>query len=216
MFCPNCGATYEDNSHFCGKCGTELIRPSSTGKGSHWVPILILVLLSAVGIGLFFATRDLVPDNSGTPWFEIRSGTLSFDESLYDGSPELAVPDSIGSQAVRYLEPGCFADCDSLTTVLLPEGLNSISWCAFDNCDRLRGIFLPEGISIINDYAFADCTELEAICIPASVTYISPTAFENCTSLNHVFYSGTYSEWMVLYGQYLDNQVNIHCTDGNY
>lgn len=216
MYCPNCGTEYGEDCRFCGRCGSGLLPGTAAKSGSHRVPILILALLSLLGIVLFFTVSNPSAAGSGTPWFEITGSTISFDESRYDGPAELQVPGSIGGQPVRYLQQRCFADCDELTTVILPEGLQAISWCAFEGCDSLQGIFIPETVSIIDDYAFADCVALEAVSIPSSVTYISPDAFRECPSLKHVFYAGTYEEWLFLTGDNMAPGVSIYCSDGNY
>ncbi|MBO4938859.1 MAG: leucine-rich repeat protein [Oscillospiraceae bacterium] len=213
MVCPNCGCVYENGCCFCGKCGAVLTAQIPAKRGSHWVPILIMVILSALGIGLFFATAEaeITPQ-----WFRVSDNTVSFDESRYTGPAELEIPDSIGGEEILYLEQACFADCDSLTTVILPAGLQAVCWCAFEDCDNLRGIFIPEGVSVIDDYAFGKCRSLEAVCIPASVTYISPGAFYDCPALKHVFYGGTYDQWLVISDGYAAPDANIYCTDGNY
>lgn len=214
MYCPNCGAFCDTGCRFCGNCGVSLQAEAPTKIGTHLVPILILIAMSVLGIVLFFAIP--MQPLSDTPWFEMSGNQLSFIETDYSGSSELQVPDSISNRDVQFLSPGCFADCDDLTTVILPDSLLAISLSAFEDCDSLRGIFIPQQVSVIDDYAFAGCTDLEAICIPSSVSYISPTAFSGCTALQHIFYDGTYSQWQFLYGRFTGENMNIYCTDGNY
>lgn len=224
MYCPNCGTFYEEERRFCILCGVPLstsniqISPpvSPAKKGSHWVPILILIILSVLGTGLFFATAGLDYNISGGSCFQVRQGVLSFREQNYDGPEELSVPDLVDGQPVTEIGASCFAGCTDITTVIFPETVEAISSHAFKGCTSLRGINLPESVTFIGTGAFSGCSALEAVCIPGSTAYIAPDAFDNCTSLAHVFYAGTYTQWWGLYGPYMDENVNIYCSDGKY
>ncbi|MDE5547549.1 MAG: leucine-rich repeat domain-containing protein [Clostridia bacterium] len=50
-----------------------------------------------------------------------------------------------------------FAHCNTLESVELPEGLQSISDGAFQGCTSLREIGLPSGLQSIGEEAFARC-----------------------------------------------------------
>lgn len=216
MFCPNCNEFCNDNSRFCNHCGVPLQHSSTERKGSHRVPILILVILSVLGTGLFFATSGLGGGRSGGSCFQMRGGVLTFDERYYDGSGDVTVPEQVDGQPVTEIGASCFADCADITTVVLPKTIEAIDSYAFKNCTSLRGIKLPDSVVFIGTGAFSGCTDLEAISIPLSAAYIAPDAFESCSALKHVFYAGTYSQWQLLYGPYMDGNVNIYCSDGNY
>ena len=214
MLCSHCGASCPEGSHFCPVCGAPLAAETSVRKGSHRVPMLIMTLLAVLGTVLFFLLPASAP--SDTPWFGIRGGSLTFYESRYTGPEELEVPVWIDGQEVTRLADECFAGCDSLTTVILPDSLESIGWWAFENCTALRGIFIPEGVTEICGQAFAGCTALEAVSIPGSVDYVYNDAFDGCDSLRFIFYLGTYDEWLAVFGKYTPENVTICCTDGNY
>lgn len=224
MFCRNCGNYYDENQYFCSQCGIRfhdgenpLTSPAPPAKkGSHWIPILILIILSAIGTGLFFATAGLDYNISGGSCFQARQGILSFREHNYDGPEELSVPDLVDGQQVTEIGASCFAGCTDITTVILPETVEAINSHAFKGCTSLRGMSLPESVTFIGTGAFSGCSALEAVCIPGSAAYIAPDAFDNCTSLAHVFYAGTYAQWWGLYGPYMDENVNIYCSDGKY
>ncbi|MBQ9148450.1 MAG: leucine-rich repeat protein [Oscillospiraceae bacterium] len=222
MKCPTCGAEYSEPNNFCIRCGATLVPRK---RGTHWIPILILTLLSLVGFGIFLALpSDIVPDQpviqddptSDTPWFTVRNGTLYFNDSLYDGSGELTVPAQINGQTIREIGNGCFEDCDRLITVILPDTIEYIGPDAFADCDYLRGIALPEGLTDIEDDAFADCTRLEAITIPASVEWIGWDVFDDCDSLRFIFYEGESEVWFELYPEKINPDTCVYCTDGSY
>ena len=79
-----------------------------------------------------------------------------------------------------------FADCSSLTSVTISEGVYSIGHSAFIGCPSLSSITLPKSLRIIRDGAFKDCSSLTSIIIPDRVEYIGEKAFEGCTNLKTV------------------------------
>ena len=54
------------------------------------------------------------------------------------------------------------------------------------NGELVTSLVIPEGINSIGNYAFCTCTSLTSITIPNSVTSIGFSAFESCTGLNSV------------------------------
>lgn len=232
MYCPNCRALCGENDHFCRYCGTQL-TPSSPQeslyyhapkRGSHWVPILILVILSAIGITVFFATSGTgtpvaepqQPSLSETPWFTVQDGILFFDEELYTGSSELTVPETVDGETIRAIGDGCFEDCEALTTVILPDTVEVIGYRAFAGCPNIRGIFIPDSVHTIYIEAFLDCTNLEAVCIPASVTSIGRGTFEGCGQLFYIFYLGNHEDWVTLYDEIVTPYTGVFCADGSF
>lgn len=214
MTCPNCQTICGEADRFCFRCGARL-SAEHTKKGTHIVPILILILLSALGIVLFFMIPMENPV-SETPWFFIENGTLYFDESLYAGSSELVIPETVDGQTVLHIGDWCFENNTWLTTVILPDTVQSIGRGAFSNCVFLRGIHLPEGLTDIGSEAFLYCTALEAITVPSTTEHIGQAAFEGCGKLFHIFYSGEYSRWYTLYSWPITSHTYIYCTDGSF
>ncbi|MBR1798190.1 MAG: leucine-rich repeat protein [Clostridiales bacterium] len=74
----------------------------------------------------------------------------------------------------------CFADCDVLRTVILPDTVTHIEDYAFNTCEDLEYIYLPEGLQSIGDCAFDYCDELAYVYIPDSVTDVGQWAFDDC------------------------------------
>lgn len=215
MICPNCKTLCEDYDRFCYHCGAPLSQTPPEKKGSHKIPVLLLTLLSALGIVLFF----LIPMGnvpSDTPWFTVQDGTLFFDESLYTGGSELTVPEKVNGQTVTAISDHCFEGNLYLTTVILPDTIEVIGDYAFSGCTGMRGIFLPEGIAEIGSEAFASCSSLEAITVPSSVVSIGSGAFSGCSKLSHIFYTGTFTRWRSLYSSHINLYTHVYCTDGTY
>ncbi len=77
-----------------------------------------------------------------------------------------------------------FYNCTSLTSVEIPSGVISIGANAFYNCP-IESISIPNGVTVIPEQAFAG-TALKAVEIPESVTEIGTYAFSDCTALKTV------------------------------
>lgn len=76
-----------------------------------------------------------------------------------------------------------FQACTSLTGISIPGSVTSIDSFAFDNCERLTDIVLPESVTSIGVGAFMGCESLTTITIPDTVASIGDSAFRNCKAL---------------------------------
>lgn len=200
--------------------------PSAPKKrGTHWIPLLIMGLLCIFGLTLFFAlpfgdsdpgTNLQSSTDADTPWFYNTDGTLYFFEELYTGPDEITIPETVSGLPVESIGSYCFYDCDWITTVILPDTVQSIETSAFAGCTALRAIFLPEGVTYIGTDAFYDCAALESICIPSTMETIEPGAFDGCIDLSYILYSGSHSRWKDLYGDYISYKTQVYCNDGNF
>ena len=79
-----------------------------------------------------------------------------------------------------------FADCKTLSSVILPDGLVSIGSWAFCGCSMLRSINIPKSVTQLGYYSFGDCENLLQVKIPRSVKTIGAVAFSNCYSLESI------------------------------
>ena len=77
----------------------------------------------------------------------------------------------------------------NLTSVTLPEKIQSIGAYAFYSCSGLTSITLPESITSIGNRAFSNCDGLTSITLPESITSIGDYAFYNCSSLIEINYN---------------------------
>ncbi len=64
----------------------------------------------------------------------------------------------------------------------------SKAWFIGDN--TITKVIIPEGVKKINSYAFANLTALEEVVLPSTLESIEYGAFYNCTSLQKVTFSG--------------------------
>ncbi|MBQ8381281.1 MAG: leucine-rich repeat protein [Clostridia bacterium] len=71
---------------------------------------------------------------------------------------------------------------DTVTSVVIPEGVDTINQYAFYNCENLSSVTLPESCKTIGEYAFANCGLLVDVNFE-NVNTIYDYAFYQCTSL---------------------------------
>ncbi len=72
------------------------------------------------------------------------------------------------------------------SSYVIPDGVVTIGYEAFENCDSLKSITIPDSVKEIESSAFGYCTSLETIKIPGSVESIGSSAFSRCSSLSSV------------------------------
>ncbi len=98
----------------------------------------------------------------------------------------LSIPAALDGHPTRAIDAYAFRGCASLTSVIIPDGVERIEQGAFDKCSALASVILPDCVKIIADCAFQQCESLTEIAIPNSVTNIGAGAFQACSSLESV------------------------------
>ena len=152
-------------------------------------------------LGKLVYTGSCGKDGDNLHWsFEPFTGILEItgsgemqDYSLYtssnmspwyqyrDGITSLILPDKIDS-----IGNYAFYGCTGLNSVTLPERLTSIGDGAFYRCTGLTSVTFPEGLTSIGNEAFSRCTGLSSVTLPEGLTNIGSYTFSNCTGLNSI------------------------------
>ncbi len=115
-----------------------------------------------------------------------------------------------------YVGDYAFYNCNNLTQIKLPVGVDSIGEYAFSNCSALKDIELPCGLKKMGDGAFSDCKALSTIALPEGLTYIGEYAFAYNDSFTAITFpeSLQYLGYRVFYNTPLKSVVwnPIYCT----
>ena len=89
-----------------------------------------------------------------------------------------------------------FFNCKQLTTLVLPNTVETIGNYAVSACEKLTAFRMPKAITSIAGYAFSDCFELtvlndnnEEILEFNQGVWIGNSAFENCAELKEVAFN---------------------------
>ena len=88
------------------------------------------------------------------------------------------LPESIESIGIE-----AFYGCTGISNINIPNSVHTIGSAAFYNCSSLISITIPNGVTSIEYSTFSGCTNLTNITIPNSVTTIGKSAFSRCIAL---------------------------------
>lgn len=83
-------------------------------------------------------------------------------------------------------------DCDKLTSVLFPVGIQTIGGYAFKGCDKLASITFEESSDhslSIETAAFKSCVALEDITYPGQLSVLGSSAYQGCENLKSVIFN---------------------------
>ncbi len=148
-----------------GKLSTMAARCTVTVKSPFIVENRILTEYKGFG-GIVE-----IPDDLGIMYI----GSFAFCHYTIDDSIEIEDPDDFDSKKIPYGD-------STITTVIIPEGVEEIQKYAFYKCSALKKVVLPTSCKRIFEYGFYDCTKLEEINLE-NVVVVAERTFYNCTSL---------------------------------
>lgn len=120
--------------------------------------------------------------------YKLDTKTLTASvENAVDVEGDVVLPSFVEHQEMLYcvknIKSAAFFRSQNLTSIVIPEGVESFGYASFKDCSNLVSITLPNSLCSIGERAFVGCVSLTSITIPSKVTYIGDEAFEYCYSL---------------------------------
>ena len=121
----------------------------------------------------------------------ITWNAISGPDSQWRFEPFSDVPVSsftFGNDVVRIPDLLCSGLCE-VTSIIIPNSVDSIGYGAFERCYSLTSITIPNSVTNIGDNAFYACSSITSITIPENVAFIGANAFSECTSLESIIWN---------------------------
>ena len=117
---------------------------------------------------------------------DASTGDVTITDVEAGSETSIEIPETIDGGTVKIIGANAFEDCDTFTSITLPQSLTSIEDIAFAYCTALQNINIPQNVTNIGVSAFLQCKSLTSITIPSGVTSIKTSAFVLCTSLRSI------------------------------
>ena len=133
---------------------------------------------------------SLTSNNAASPEsdFTVKVADNKVTITKYKGAGgEVVIPNTIGGVAVTAIAANAFYENDTITSVTLPDGLESIGEYAFYKCSNIETINFNEGLKTTEKYSFGRCTSLKEIELPDTMIKLGDQVFGHCTSITRVY-----------------------------
>lgn len=181
-------------SEYCESIQTITMGEDVTNIGnyafqgcSNLATINIPESVTSIGFGAFNGCSSLKDIN-------IPENVTSIGDLTFAWCSNLTTITVAEGNTVYHSRSGCNAIIETSSNILMtgcsatviPEGVTSIGYGAFNGCSNLTEINIPEGVSNIGDGAFYGCSSLITIKFPKSMERIGERAFVGCISLTTV------------------------------
>jgi len=145
-------------------------------------------------------SNGIANGTTGDLTWDLADGTLTISgegamPDYYSSNPDWiiygeSIIEIIIEEGVTSTGAYAFGGFGNLTSVTLPNTLETIGTKSFASCINLESVVIPDGVVSIGGAAFSNCIGLSSITIPNSVTSIEYDAFWNCTSLSTIVMEG--------------------------
>ncbi len=81
------------------------------------------------------------------------------------------------SDGITSISPFAFQNCRYLTDVSIPATVTNIGASAFEGCESLTSIVFPQSVTVLHDRVFASCLSLANVTLGNGITSIGTEAF---------------------------------------
>ena len=100
---------------------------------------------------------------------ENGDGTLTLTGSCNPPQGGLTIPAAIDGLPITRIADNAFAGCTNITSVVIPEGVESIGAYAFRNCTWVESVIMPNSVTNVDRNAFSSCSNIASVAIPQCV-----------------------------------------------
>ena len=142
--------------------------------------ILILVLLFSIGLIGCTDSNQAKYSIKKLEGKKCEIIGISIDEL---DSPNLNIPSTIKGYTVVSIAKEAFSNNKIITSVTIPDSVETIGEGAFSYCNNLKEITLSNSLTILPQIIFGECYKLETVNMGENIKVIDALAFLNCQSL---------------------------------
>ncbi len=119
----------------------------------------------------------------GAIYFDPSTNTITKCDSAVTSA---VIPSEIDGEPVTAIGDNAFRECDTLTSVTIPDSVTVIKEHAFDDCSNLTDVAIPGSVTSICDSAFRECDALTSVTLPDSILSIGAMAFYSCDAITSI------------------------------
>ena len=169
----------------------------------YLLTLIFLIATSFVAQNLFAETFSATNSDGVTIAYNtLTETTCAVSRGSYSGI--VNIPSTVKYNNVTYtvtmIGRLAFSFSDELTSVTIPNTVQSIDYGAFYGCTSLTSLKIPDSMISISDFAFADCYGITQLTLGKNLENIGGQAFSSCriTSLtlpNSMKYIGDQAFW---------------------
>ena len=145
--------------------------------------VIICVLISACLVGAMPAAAAEINYDD----FDIYDGILV--EYLGEGGDVVIPAKDAEGNPVTEIDSRAFMDNDTITSVVIPEGITKLGSEVFQYCDYLETVSLPFSLEKSGISTFRFCPSLTKIEIPSSLKNIPQDFCSGCSALSEIILS---------------------------
>ncbi len=148
------------------------------------IMLTFMLIITAIPMGAFTLTVSAATDGYYT--YTVTDGKATITDVDDSISGDISIPDTLGGYIVTSIGRQAFYECESLTSITIPDSVISIGEYAFAWCDSLLSITIPDSVININGFAFFSCSSLATVIIGDGVTSVNQFLFAHCMNLTNL------------------------------
>lgn len=125
----------------------------------------------------------IIHNNTEVPYYEI----IGYEKTQESNSDVLEIPSHYNEIPITVIGNNAFSRSNIVSTIIVPNTVTIIGDSAFEY-NSMTSIILGDGLEKIGNNAFRYCENLKKITIPNTVTVICQSAFEECSALEELVF----------------------------
>jgi hypothetical protein len=128
----------------------------------------------------------LMPAAAPAQFTSVTQGSMVTITGYNDSSPTVVIPSTIGGFPVTAIGTQAFYNDGIITSVTIPNSVNTIQDNAFNGCNNLTTItFMGSGLTTVGNYAFANLYNLWGFTLSGTVNNVGQGAWANDYSMTY-------------------------------